>query len=198
MRIKVCPNCGSGDINYSSLERDSGDLVGIGISGKYYCQNCGYHGSLILSMSKKGRTQARRAHKFKRKFKEPKLSFHKREHEAIRTVTTLTIVFFLMVTAVLMIPQYDLSGEANQFDPYPFESRSPDIQETAIGDNELVSLPSGQSYEQVREPSIRAIENALGTGQTTGTLVPLFFLFFVGMVLVLGIFANWHRFQLFR
>ncbi|AIY90712.1 hypothetical protein [Geoglobus acetivorans] len=41
LRILVCPVCNSTDV-----ELDTG-----GVSGKYYCKNCGYIGSYVMEMT---------------------------------------------------------------------------------------------------------------------------------------------------
>lgn len=40
-KVKVCPVCSS-----TNIELDSG-----GYTGKYYCKDCGYVGSLIIEMN---------------------------------------------------------------------------------------------------------------------------------------------------
>ncbi len=40
-RILVCPVCKSTDVEYDTA----------GVTGKYYCKNCGYVGSAVLEMT---------------------------------------------------------------------------------------------------------------------------------------------------
>lgn len=193
---KVCPNCGSIEIDYASMRSDSGSLVGIGLAEKYYCPNCGYRGSVILKMTP---SQIKK-HRFSKKpwHSKPGRKEGYKSVEVIKPVFITVLLLFFFMAFILMIPRYEIASEQEVFEINQFGSVTylPDGKEILITEQgEYVK--QGQKYLKVSESSFVYIEDATGLKNVGGFLVPAFFMFFLSGFFILMIYSHWHRVKFF-
>jgi len=195
-KTEVCPNCGSGRIDYASLEASSGtSFLGIGLPEKYYCKNCGYTGSVIIKVDKR-KIKKMKFKNFNYKKFTPVKERETRKIEVMKPVFTLTVMFFLLIAVLLLFPRYNVTRDAVEFD------------NNIVGATTITNIPKGTvtSIETESEPvtyitmetrNIDEIDQALGLENTIGFIVPLFFLFLVIGFSVLALSSHWERLKLF-
>lgn len=193
-KIKVCPNCGSPDIDYASLESDSGkEFLGIGIPEKYYCKNCGYTGSVILEVDKRKLKNIKFKNiNFKKKTKTRRVKIKKhnvRRVELMKPVFVLTVLFFLITSIFFLIPVIKNNNQMPN-------SIKIGLSETVKGDYK--NSQNESTYEKTDISRVREISNALGLENSVGFLTPLFFLFFTLALIILGFSAHLERLKLFQ
>jgi hypothetical protein len=196
--IMVCPNCGSPDINYASLERRSGAIIGIGIPEQYYCKNCGYTGSVILEIPK----TALKHVNFKRfsRVKRRKRYVDEKSTEVLRPIYVGVLLVFLATALIFMFPTYEVfSSYEGQIDITKLASSSERVMvlPTTWGESQGTAQQPGLIYVAVKNSPLNDIDRALGTGGMVGFLTPLFFLLFLGGFLMLMIASHWHRIRMF-
>ncbi len=183
-KVKVCPNCGSTNIDYANLEAGAGTgFLGIGLPEKYYCKNCGYTGSVILEIDKRKLKDI----KFKNiNYKKTKRKKHKvRNPELMKPLFALTALFFIITAVFFLIPE---------------------IKTSSMKPNSITANYSQQGGQTVPETKyvagdvekIRGVSTATGIEQATGFLVPLFFMFFTLAIILLGISAHWEKIKIFQ
>lgn len=185
---KVCPNCGSPDINYASLQSGSGEMVGIGLPEKYYCPKCNYCGSVILEMNEK---QSKGA-----KFSGKPYHSHHRSVEAMKPVFTMTLILFMITAAVLLIPKYDIGKELSSV---PHETSHSitylptQVPDSITGNNYTYTIIEAENTQAV----ISSINSAIGASNV-GFLVPAFFLFFISGIMALMLMNHYRRLKIFE
>ena len=197
--VKVCPNCGSTNIDYASLEEGSGkEFLGIGLPEKYYCKDCGYTGSVILEVDKRKLKDIKfKKINFKKQHKEKARKEKKKKHEVrkvelMKPVFALTVLFFILTSLVFLTPivknqQHQGTGGFIQTS----------ITQTSKTENQSNPNPYTK-YEKTDVSKVEGISNALGIESAVGFLTPLFFLFFTIALIILGLSAHWERIKLFE
>jgi len=184
-KVRVCPNCGSTNIDYANLETEAGrGFLGIGIPERYYCKDCGYVGSVILEVDRRKLKNM----KFKKiNYKKQKI---KRKHRIRRTelmkpVFAITALFFIITSVFFLVPEIKTGNTSTKWITVNYN---------ATGGQ---TIPE-KKYTAGDIEKIREVSTATGIQQTTGFLVPLFFMFFTIAIVVLGISAHWERIRLFQ
>ena len=197
--VKVCPNCGSTNIDYASLEEGSGkEFLGIGLPEKYYCKDCGYTGSVILEVDRRKlkdikfkKINFKKQHKEKSKVKKKKHEV--RNVELMKPVFVLTVLFFLLTSLVFLSP---VVKSQNQQGTGGFIQTS--ITQTSKTNNQKNNTNPYTQYEKTDVTKVKGISNALGIESAVGFLTPLFFLFFTIALVILGLSAHWERIKIFE
>ena len=178
---KVCPNCGSCEIDYASMRTDSGGVVGIGVSERYYCPDCGYKGSVILEVADDAKCPVRKPYHEKKR---------ERSAEVLKPVYVMVLLLFLLTAVVLMIPKYDLSKEkipakldVSRSTEGIYEPRTVTIIDTPV------------TIIQAEPSKLEYIDGAMGI--KADLLVQLFYMFFVTGFIALMICSHWKRVKIF-
>jgi hypothetical protein len=187
---KVCPNCGSSEIDYASLQTGSGEMVGIGLQAKYYCPKCGYCGSVILEMNEKQRNES----KFSKQIYH---SGHHRSVEAMKPVFTMTLILFMITAVVLLVPKYEINKEPSVVSPDTSHSITylpVRVSDSIMGGNYTYTIIEAENTQAI----ISSVDSALGLMNVSGFLVPAFFLFFVSGMITLMIMNHYRRAKIFR
>lgn len=210
--LMICPNCGSPRIDYASLERRSGAIIGIGIPEKYFCKKCGYLGSIVIEVNrndfrkikkkfgKVSRKTILKASKslLRRKQKELRA---KTSTEVLKPAFTGTLVVFFVIAIFFLFPRYEvLKG------PIPENLSATAGSSTIIGispqermvwtENQTVTT-GFNLYLVIQNTSIIDLDRALGIGGLSAFLVPVFFLIFLAALIAIMIFSHWHRVRFF-
>ncbi|MBI1973361.1 TFIIB-type zinc ribbon-containing protein [Candidatus Micrarchaeota archaeon] len=96
--FRVCPNCGSRDIQYASMRQDAPRVfVGIGLPEVYYCPDCGYEGGVVLEMNASSRGKGRFPNKPLR-LVTPTLP-NRPDVETVKPAFTIVVLVFFVFTA---------------------------------------------------------------------------------------------------
>lgn len=193
--VIVCPNCGNPEIEYASLRKRSGAILGLGVPEQYYCPKCGYMGSVVLSLP--------RDELKKIKFKPKRLKKIRTEKSAeiLEPIFIGILLIFLTVSLFLLFPKYEVLKGPEITDNFTL---------TKIGSvttvvyippptqiEETKEMPAYGTYLVVKNASISDIDRAFGYENVLGFLTPLFFLFFLLGFLILMIYSHWHRVKFF-
>ena len=105
--MKVCPKCGSRELDYASLRKESGALLGLGLPQDYYCTTCGYTGPLILQLSDKEYEKLSKKGQFRhhRKYQPITVGRHA-SPEIIKPAMAVVFIVFLASLVFFTIPKY--------------------------------------------------------------------------------------------
>ncbi|MEM3412069.1 MAG: TFIIB-type zinc ribbon-containing protein [archaeon] len=171
--MKVCPNCGSTEIEYASLDKRSGEFVGIGVPQKYFCKNCGYTGSVIIETKKY----------FRRKPKILDYEAKTWEKSSISRIFVFSILFFLAASLVFLGYQKETSTEK-------VEGLLKILNVSEPKQGSLTILPMQKGYLVYKETGeklyvpAKAIPwylstTSFGYGAFLDIFIPFFFMFFV-------------------
>lgn len=194
--IIVCPNCGSPRIDYASLRKRSGAILGLGVPEQYYCLRCGYVGSVVVSIPRD------KLKKVKFKPKQIKKIRTEKTAEILEPVFVGVVLIFLVLAIFLLIPKYDIIKETEvslNFTPQQMGSVTSIVYvppPTQIEENG--GRTAYGTYWVIRNASISNIDRAFGYENVLGFLTPFFFLFFVLGFLILMIYSHWHRINFFQ
>lgn len=147
MKAKVCPNCGSPEIEYASLDKRSGSIIGFGIPEKYFCKDCSYTGSVILEVDS--------ARLKKMKFPKKKMNPYKLKYDA----ATKPILIFCLFAFVL----------ASIFIAMPRQKITTSSFETGAGN---LSITIGDKSYDILYGTKSTVTGAVGNAQITITGEP--------------------------
>jgi len=201
--VNVCPNCGSPEIEYASMMRESTiSIAGFGLPEKYYCKGCGYEGSVILEMP------ADKVGKVKFHNKPVKIPMpDKASVEIVKPVFMMVVFLFFAVTVFMAFNPVNFGEEPDQPEYYTIlgEKVLAEEIELPLRDLGTMKMPGikkemhfletaeGELLVAVYDVDLIDIGSATGTGMVKGFTFDLFMTIFISGLLVLLIAHHWQR-----
>ena len=183
MKDLVCPNCGSEQIDYSSLTIGSTKtIIGLGIPEMYFCPDCGYEGPVIMEIDQK---HLKEVHFPRKKFKARK--FDKHSADILKPIFTIVILVFVLITALAFIPNNNTRYYSEDLTPLPDNY----LDGKEVVEFHLAEMPqfdgavlvekidTGETIIEVQEPEPPELDVKLGTESVHSFIWPLFMTIFV-------------------
>lgn len=200
-KAKVCPNCGSAEIEYASLDKRSGTLVGLGIPEKYFCKNCGYEGGVILEIDKSKLKKIKFPHKKFASFRGPQFDFAK-------PILIFCLFAFIMASLFLVMPRQKTTVSSfetgpenitvkvgNQNFDILYGTKSTITGTIPNGGITIESRPTetGMEIKIITLNETNLLQEVAGLNNITGWLVYMLLIFFVIGITAILMYMNWHK-----
>ncbi len=183
--VQVCPECGSPRLEYASMDtRATGTITGLGAPEVYYCEDCGYEGSIKLEMPvsqlDKPQIEKLKERKTKKETKEGK-----KKSDVLKPIFTTVILLFLVAAVLTMIRgRVTRTGEAGAFN----QSGYPMIQSGSLNlsNQSQVNLSTQEQVITEGGPGnftqLEKVSRGVGLEESVGLFFPMFMVFlFIGL-----------------
>lgn len=201
MKIKVCPDCGSPEIEYASMAAAARTVRGFGLPEVYYCQKCGYEGPLIIEAEKKYLADI--------KFKKVPVKYeplHPIHAERYKPIFMICVLLFFMVSVFFFFPK-TAPAAAPEFFEFQGQKIIISFGELdllrLLGSTQTLPFVGSVTFEKssgvgvleyrISNTTVLDIGRATGLSGMIGFVFPVFIVFLLIALIVVMLHSHWRR-----